>query len=139
VRCVEHGLPRIGEHLLGRCEGLEQNVGVHALAQQLTLERVDPVFFVLIFRAMADVIDFDAASVDVIREIVDIDVVFLGHLNRWHGAFSDVLQQLVLVSVIPDVAILELFANNTPLAGDMVSYRSDGRSVLVIREREKSI
>jgi hypothetical protein len=37
-----------------------------------------------------------------------------------------------LVSVIPDVVLLELVANGTVLMGGMVRHRSDGRSVRVI-------
>jgi hypothetical protein len=44
-----------------------------------------------------------------------------------------------LVSVIPDTSLIELLANNTPLAGGTVRYCPDGRSVLVIHEREQLV
>jgi hypothetical protein len=37
-----------------------------------------------------------------------------------------------LVSVIPDTSLIELLANNTPLAGGTILHRPDGRSVLVL-------
>lgn len=36
-----------------------------------------------------------------------------------------------LLAVIPDVVILELFANGTRFTGGTVRYRPDGRSVLI--------
>jgi hypothetical protein len=46
----------------------------------------DPFTPVLIFRAVADVIDFDAFSDDVIREIVAIDVVSSVSPAEYSGA-----------------------------------------------------
>jgi hypothetical protein len=45
----------------------------------------------------------------------------------------------VLVTVIPDVLLLELIANGTPLADGTVILRSDGRCVRVIRNDPETV